>query len=282
MLNEVATKQLFTFGDELVAQIRRLILQLWGNSELSVEIKDDQSPVTSVDKEAEELARDIINQSFPSHGVVGEEYGSSNPGSEFQWTIDPIDGTQNLVNRILTFGTLIGLRYRGEPILGYIDHPVLGAYCKGGAALGAFYNGAKVALPASAGGSATLSINDVIATSSYATFGRGGHHRALLSILDFHQHTRIYYDCYAHTLTVAGGLAATVEFNLKVWDLTPAEALLKAAGGVFIHLGQDKPGEKMDWGSYHAVFGRRGVAEAIAQHLDNHYFRGRAGTPSEP
>ena len=52
-------------------------------------IKNDGSPVTIADKETEEIIRDKIRKSFPTHGILGEEYESENLDSEFIWVIDP-------------------------------------------------------------------------------------------------------------------------------------------------------------------------------------------------
>ena len=64
---------------------------------LNVENKDDESPVTIVDKETEEIIRDEIRKNYPNHGILGEEYESENLDSEFIWVIDPIDGTRSYI-----------------------------------------------------------------------------------------------------------------------------------------------------------------------------------------
>ena len=109
------------FGDSLIAQTRGLVLSLWNRNSIHSELKEDQTPVSEVDLRCEELVRRLVRQAFPSHGIVGEEFGWENREAEFTWTIDPIDGTQNLINRIPTFGTILGLLYKGQPIMGWID-----------------------------------------------------------------------------------------------------------------------------------------------------------------
>ena len=96
------------FGDSLIKQTRKLVLSLWNKSSIHSELKDDQTPVSDVDLRCEELVRESVRRRFPSHGIVGEEFGWDNRESEFIWTRDPIDGTQNLINRIPTFGTILG------------------------------------------------------------------------------------------------------------------------------------------------------------------------------
>jgi len=233
-LSPAERQTLFSFGEELINTTRDYILELWNRGNFQTELKSDSSPVTEVDINTEKMIRELISGRFPEHGIIGEEFENISSQSDFQWTIDPIDGTQNLINRIPTFGTLLGLRYQGEAILGFIDHPALGLTIKGGAGLGVFENDKQVKLndlPKN-----EFSPTDLIATSALTTFLRGKSEKAFYEILKIHPHTRIYYDCYAHSLTVSGSLAATVEADLNVWDVTPIEALIREVGGVCQYL----------------------------------------------
>ena len=254
-------QEFLSFGDTLIAEARRLILSLWRADSIRSELKDDLTPVSEVDLKCEELVRDLICKKFPTHGIIGEEHGAERGDAEFVWTIDPIDGTQNLINRIPTFGTILGLLHRGRPVLGWIDHPVLGDTMRGGVEVGAYYNGKKVVLEDLAG--ASLTPNDVVGTNCPGTFERGGHLEVLWTVLKFHPHIRMYYDVYAHTLAVLGSLAVMVEYNLKIWDFAASQALVEGAGGAYRELGRDEvPGKPV---SYHAAFGKRRAVELIAQ-----------------
>ena len=108
---------------------------------LSIENKEDSSPVTEADKAVENLLRQAINDSFPSHGIIGEEYGAENEKADFIWVIDPIDGTASFINGVPLFTTLIGLLKEGEPFLGLIDQPVLKDRWVGGVGYNTRYNG---------------------------------------------------------------------------------------------------------------------------------------------
>lgn len=241
------------FGDSLIPQTRELVLSLWSRSSIQSELKDDQTPVSEVDLRCEELVRRRIREAFPSHGIVGEEFGWENRGAEFTWTIDPIDGTQNLINRIPTFGTILGLLHQGQPIMGWIDHPVLGDSLRGGVGMGTFLNDTRVVLndiPESG-----LTPNDIIATNCPATFARGGHLSVLDAVLRFHPHSRIYYDVYSHSLAIRGSLAVMVEYNLKIWDLSATKALVEGAGGAFQELGSEEFADGTTL--LHAAFGKK-------------------------
>jgi inositol-phosphate phosphatase/L-galactose 1-phosphate phosphatase/histidinol-phosphatase len=71
------------FGDSLVEQARGLVLSLWNRSGIYSELKDDQTPVSEVDLRCEELVREQIRKRFPSHGIIGEEFGVENGDAEF-------------------------------------------------------------------------------------------------------------------------------------------------------------------------------------------------------
>jgi fructose-1,6-bisphosphatase/inositol monophosphatase family enzyme len=253
--------EFLSFGDAVIPQTRKLILSLWEKDSIRSELKDDQTPVSEIDLKCEELTRDLIRKRFPEHGIIGEEYGVERGDAEFVWTIDPIDGTQNLINRIPTFGTILGLLHQGRPVLGWIDHPVLGDVLRGGIETGTFYNGKRVSLDDLA--SNALTPNDVIGTNCPATFDRGGHRDVLLRILEFHPHVRMYYDVYAHTLAVLGSLAAMIEYNLKIWDLSATQALVEGAGGVYRELGRTEEAGK--YTLHHAAFGKKRAVDLMTE-----------------
>lgn len=94
------------------------------NEGIDVETKDDGTPASRADKETEQLLRAVIGKTFPSHGIVGEEFGITNPGAEFVWVLDPLDGTKEFLARETGWGTLIALLHCGKPILGTIIDPL--------------------------------------------------------------------------------------------------------------------------------------------------------------
>ena len=67
--------------------------------------------------------RRLIAQTFPAHGVIGEEYGRDRPDAEYVWVLDPIDGTKSFISGLPTWGTLIGLMHHGRPVYGMMSQP---------------------------------------------------------------------------------------------------------------------------------------------------------------
>ncbi|MGB0371130.1 MAG: inositol monophosphatase family protein [Opitutales bacterium] len=119
------TAKLWDFTQLLVDNSAEVILSYWDRDDLEVVNKGDDTPVTLADKGAEEVMRALINQHYPEHGIIGEEYGNENEDADFVWVLDPIDGTFSFAHNIPLFGTLICLKYQGKPILGAINQPVL-------------------------------------------------------------------------------------------------------------------------------------------------------------
>src|SRR5207249_1696691 len=111
-----------------------------------VETKPDASLVTDIDHAVERRFRELIGRWFPDHGVIGEEYPPTHPESVFQWILDPIDGTEEFVHGVPTFGTMLALHYRGVPLVGVIDHPALAIRVHAGVGLGTYRNGQRIRL----------------------------------------------------------------------------------------------------------------------------------------
>lgn len=95
-------------------------------SDLAVSYKPDGSSLTDADLSIETLWRERIRALFPSHGLLGEEYGSDIGKSAFTWVLDPIDGTRQFGTGLLNFASLISVCRDGTPVLGIIDLPMTG------------------------------------------------------------------------------------------------------------------------------------------------------------
>ena len=85
-------------------------------------------PVTTADKAFEKFIRKEIKKKFPNHQVIGEEFGHQKSKSDYSWIIDPIDGTRSFVIGNPTWSNLISLNYKGNPVLGLVNFPILKKY----------------------------------------------------------------------------------------------------------------------------------------------------------
>ena len=116
MSNDYDLKDFITFANILANESEKIIMEYFRKS-FNTELKNDNTPVTIVDKKSEEKIRLLLNEKYPNHGIIGEEYDKVNLNSEFIWVIDPIDGTNSFIAGHKDFGTLIALLHNKEPIV---------------------------------------------------------------------------------------------------------------------------------------------------------------------
>ena len=186
-------------------------------------------PVTEADREAEQAIRALIRAEFPDHGILGEEHGVENPGSEHIWVIDPIDGTRAFISGLPIWGTLVGLTVGGDAVAGLMSQPFTGELYFADAR-GAFYEGP--------GGSRRLATRKTVnldeatlTTTTPALFkgeGRQRYDRLEQSV----RLARYGADCYAFAMLAAGTVDIAVDPGLQPYDIVALIPIIERAGGV--------------------------------------------------
>jgi len=202
------------------------IVRRYFRTPMSVDDKEDSSPVTIADKQAEEAIRAILQRECPDHGVLGEEFGRDRIDAEYVWVIDPIDGTKAFITGIPIFGTLIALCHRGRPILGVIDQPVSRERWLGVSGQGATLNGAPIAVR----GCDALSKAYLYATSP--SMFLGADKPSFERLAGKVKLARYGGDCYAYALVAMGFADIVVEAQLKPFDYCALVPVIEGAGGV--------------------------------------------------
>ena len=114
--------EFISFANILADESAKVIMEYFRQT-FTIENKDDDTPVTIADKKSELRIRELINKSYPNHGILAEEFDNTNLDSEYIWVIDPIDGTRSFIAGHKDFGTLIALLYKKKPVLGIINCP---------------------------------------------------------------------------------------------------------------------------------------------------------------
>lgn len=204
-----------------------LIIRRYFRQTVNVSFKDDESPVTKADKEAEAAVRHIITQKFPHHSIVGEEHGTTalDMTNDYVWVIDPIDGTKAFITGRPTFATLIAVAHKGEPVLGIIDQPISGERWIGVCGMQTTFNGTPVRTrtpPA-------LSECILQATTPDMFIGFNS---VLFRRLAKQVKSVVYgSDCYAYAMVASGCADLVVEADLKVWDYMALVPVVNGAGG---------------------------------------------------
>jgi len=193
---------------------------------LVIDDKPDLTPVTAADRAAETAMREMIEQNFPDHGIVGEEFGRVREDAEFVWVLDPIDGTKSFVSGVPLFGTLIALTRADRPILGVIDQPISRERWLGAAGRHSTLNGVPIRCRPCAGlAGATLfaTAPDIFRGAEAAGFARVSGAVKL---------TRFGADCYAYGLLAAGFVDLVLEASLKPYDFCAIVPIVEGAGGI--------------------------------------------------
>ncbi|PJF45763.1 MAG: histidinol-phosphatase, partial [Candidatus Thermofonsia Clade 3 bacterium] len=126
-----------------LAEVSAAVIRPYFRNGAAVELKADESPVTIADRNAELAMRELIERTYPDHGVLGEEFGSHRPDARYRWVLDPIDGTKAFISGAYLFGTLIALVKDGRPVIGVINQPIVGD-CLIGTGERAWLNGRPV------------------------------------------------------------------------------------------------------------------------------------------
>ncbi len=212
------------FATQLARASGELIMRYF-RSDIAVETKADQSPVTIADQRAEELMRELIMKNYPDHGIIGEEFGEHNAEAEYQWVLDPIDGTKSFVSGTFLFGTLIGLLRGGQPVIGAIHHPVTSHLLVGDCAE-ARLNGELVRVRETKKlGEAVLCYTDYIDVVKY----KNG--IAFQQLLGKTRFNRSWGDCHGYFLVATGYADIMLDPVMNLWDIVALVPVIEGAGG---------------------------------------------------
>ncbi|WP_036281653.1 histidinol-phosphatase [Methylocystis sp. ATCC 49242] len=193
-------------------------------------------PVTEADRAAELAMRRLIQTTFPSHGIIGEEFGSTDEDAEYVWVLDPIDGTKSFICGFPTWGTLIGLSHRGRPCYGLMHQPFTrerfhgdgeAAFWRGPARNG---KGGEERRKLSVRPCPKLSQATLMTTSPLLIDPalRENFHRVELEV----RLSRYGGDCYAYCALAAGHVDLVIETNLNPYDIVALIPIIEGAGGI--------------------------------------------------
>lgn len=224
------------FADRLAAASARVTLPLF-RTPLEADDKSRNGvfdPVTAADRDAETAMRALIRETFPDHGIEGEEHDDERLDAEYVWVLDPIDGTRAFISGLPLWGTLIGLKHRGRPVFGLLHQPFTGETFTGATFPGqppeALYRRGAVRHDLRSRDRATLTEATVSTTSPRIFSGA-----ALEAYNRVESHCRLArygYDCYAYAMLAAGHLDLVIEADLKPCDILPLVPIIEAAGGI--------------------------------------------------
>lgn len=209
-----------------LADAARPVIRQYFRTPVAVDAKSDSSPVTIADREVETAMRALIRETFPDHGILGEEHGRENAEAEYVWVLDPIDGTMAFITGKPSFGTLIALCHGGRPILGVIDQAILGERWLGADGRPTTLNGNPARVRACA------ELEQAYAYTTGPEFFDAATLPAWERIRDRVRQPRYGCDCYAYALLASGHVDLVVEAGLKPYDFSALVPVIANAGGI--------------------------------------------------
>ena len=206
---------------------------------LNVRQKQLNEYVSDADLMSEQAIVDVLRQAYPSHAILAEESGSQGH-DEYEWVIDPLDGTHNYLHGLPHFSISIALRHRGELQTGVIYDPLHNDMFVGNRGGGALLNDRRLrihhtqALPGALVGAAlgdrSTEQRDIFANLQSAMLSAGASMRQSgSSALDL-------------AFVAAGYFDGTWQQGIQAWDMAAGVLLIREAGGIVTDLhGGDDP-----------------------------------------
>jgi len=218
-------------------------------SGVAVDYKADHSPVTIADRKAEELIRSRIEEAYPEHAIVGEEFGlKESQGASQRWIIDPIDGTKSFMRGVPLYGVLLGLEIEGKVEVGAAYFPALDEMIAAASGLGCWWNGR----PARVSSISQLK-QAYFSTTTVQAFEKHGRGQAFQRLLRSCYYLTGWSDAYGYLLVATGRVEMMLDPVMNVWDCGPFPPILSEAGGFF-----------GDWKGNPTIYGHEALATTPA------------------
>ena len=216
---------------EIAAEIAReagASISEFARKRIGFELKGTYDLVTEADRTSERIIVERLRQHFPTHSVMAEEGGGNTGSSEYQWYVDPLDGTTNFAHGFPVYNVSLGLERSGEIIAGVIYDPTRDEMFAAERGAGAFLNGKRIHV------TNTTRLEDALTATGFPSRKR-------------HQDVNIhfYYQLamLSHGVRRAGAAAIDLayvacgrvdlfwEFSLNPWDMAAGSLLVREAGG---------------------------------------------------
>ena len=199
---------------------------------LKIDVKRQSDFVTEVDRAAEAAILEVLREAYPTHGILAEESGLAGTAadSEYQWIIDPLDGTTNFIHGLPQYAISIGLAHKGVMTQAVVYDPnrnELFAATRGG---GAFLNDKRIRV------SKRVRLDEALIGTGFP-FRMFEHIDAYLAIFrDVAQRTAGMRRPGAAALDLAwvacGRMDGFWELGLSPWDMAAGSLLITEAGGL--------------------------------------------------
>ena len=215
------------------------ILEIY-NTNFDVEIKDDNSPVTLADKNADKVIREYLHNKYPEYAFLTEESTDNlnRLNNDYVWIVDPVDGTKDFVAKDGGFTTNIALAYKHEAVVGVVVVPLTGEIYYAAKGLGAFYRHQGI--------TKRIHVNDKLDNLI-----------VYKSVFHSTKQEEVMYEKYKDKIAKIekwgsalkpcriaqglGELSYRLTDGTKEWDTAASQVIVEQAGGIFL----DTKGERI-------------------------------------
>ena len=219
------TSAYLDFALDAAWQAGRITLGYY-QADIAVQRKDDNTPLTIADQQAEQKLREMITQRWPDHGIIGEEYGRTETNSKYTWVLDPIDGTKSFVSGVPLYANLLALLDGEKALIGIANFPALNEMIYAVRGEGCFWNGRRCHV------SDVTDMKDaVLLTSGLHYFG--AKQDAWDRLLKASYIQRTWGDAYGYALVATGRAEVMADPAMYLWDSAPLQVIIEEAGGTF-------------------------------------------------
>jgi len=210
----------------------KLALKWFGKDTFTPNHKADGSPVTVADKAIETEIRKRITACFPNDAIIGEEFDDKPGTNDYQWIIDPIDGTISFVQGIPLFGTMLACLYKGTPVIGAIAMPCLDELVYAATGQGCFHQ-TNNNPPVPTRVSNIDQLDQAMVNTTSSMYFTTPAQRAWYNRFETaSKYVRGLPDCYAFVLLATGRVDAVIEPIVSIWDIASIPPIIHEAGGI--------------------------------------------------
>lgn len=225
-------REVLDFAVDAARQAGDLTLRYF-KPDLPFERKSDNSPVTIADRAAEQLLRERIGRQYPTHGILGEEFGEQRGSSPARWILDPIDGTFSFICGVPLFSVLVGFEFGGKMLAGVAHFPALRETAYAARGMGCRWErGDEPPRTARVSAVAELSAARLIHTG-IKNFYKHGCGPMLERLGDAVQADRSWCDAYGYLLVATGRAEIALDPAMNIWDNAALLPIVTEAGGTF-------------------------------------------------
>ncbi|MBN2042683.1 MAG: inositol monophosphatase [Candidatus Aenigmarchaeota archaeon] len=258
--------ELLEFAKGIALKAGEILLKYFEAEELNSEVKADYSFVSEADMESDSFIRNAIHEKYPDHGIVSEE-NPDKKGNEYEWVIDPLDGTNNFVRGDPVFAVSMGVRHNGKGIIGVVYAPFFKKLYFASEGSGAYVE--------HEGKTKRLRVSDesmrlpCLVVDSHTDKKRV--EKCQKIIREFfktvpHLGRKMLHCCSIELCMIAeGGMDYGFHNDPKPWDIAAGDVIVREAGGKFTYVpvrGQERPAAVSSNGIHHEK-----MVEIVKKHM---------------